>query len=56
MMVNFNGTAFFWTQQGLYTYEKMSFHIFSVGLCTGGFPWRSLAQPGARVQAKGKRM
>jgi hypothetical protein len=26
-----------------------------VGLCTGGFPWRSLAQLGARVQAKGSK-
>jgi hypothetical protein len=24
-----------------------------VGLCTGGFPWRSLARPGAGVPAKG---
>jgi hypothetical protein len=24
-----------------------------VGLCTGGFPRRSLAWPGARIQAKG---
>ena len=25
-----------------------------MGLCTGGSPWRSLAWPGSRIQAKGK--
>jgi hypothetical protein len=27
----------------------------SVGLCTGGYLWRPLTQPGGRVQVKGKR-
>lgn len=27
-----------------------------VGLCTGGFPQRSLAWPGARVQVKGREL
>ena len=27
--------------------------LMCVGLCTRGFPWRSLARPGSRVQEKG---
>ena len=29
-------------------------HTKPVGLCTRGYPWRSLAGPGWKVQAKGK--